>query len=139
MGQKREGELRSKLGDRMRKHPVVGAWEILRHEDIRSVGIPDMSLTGSGRTTWWEFKHAAPDLKRNEVGSIQHLCMQRLERLGFARYVIWLEDNEMEFALIVRPQHLADFRSKAEVTMAGYDMKGVLDYMKMANERRVIA
>ena len=136
MGQKREGELRSKLGDRMRKHPVVGGWEIIRHEDVRTVGVPDMSLTGSGRTTWWEFKHASPGLRPGEVGSAQHLRMMRLEALGFARYVIWAEVGGGEHTLIVRPRFLHEFFLKAEVTMAGYDHKGAIEYMQRANERR---
>lgn len=123
----------------MRLHPVVRNWEAMRHEDVRSVGYPDLSLTGSGRTTWWEFKHAMPKLKANEAGSKQHLCMMRLEQLGFARYIIWLEDEEgKQSTLIVCPQYLADFRSKATIIIAGYAMKGVVEWMKLANERRAI-
>ena len=75
----------------------------LRHEDVRTSGIPDLSLTRYGRTSWWEFKHAAP----NFVSSgIQELTMLRLATAGRAWYVVWHEYGSLKETLIVRPKNL---------------------------------
>lgn len=37
-----------------------GGFTVLAHEDIRNPGIPDRSVTGQGRTLWFEWKHLKP-------------------------------------------------------------------------------
>lgn len=73
----------------------------LRHEDVRTSGIPDMSITGAGQTTWWEAKYADP---RFESTGIQELTMLRLAAAGYARYIVWEERRGIQRTLIVHPR-----------------------------------
>ena len=59
--------------------------EVLRHRDI-TAGIPDFSITGYGRTTWWELKHARPAFKSR---GIQRLTCRRLAAGGVCLYIIY--------------------------------------------------
>lgn len=98
----------------------------LRHEDVRSSGIPDLSLTGFGRTSWWEFKHAAPTLKSK---GIQELTMLRLAGAGFARYVVWEENKHgIQRTLVVHPKNLVSMTP--EEWFVGYDHKAIVEYMR---------
>lgn len=97
----------------------------LRHEDVRSAGIPDMSLTGGGRTTWWEFKLAAP---RFASRGIQELTMLQLAAAGFARYVVWEEKRSVMRTLIVHPKRIGTLMPEDWCT--GFDMQFIVDFMR---------
>jgi hypothetical protein len=101
----------------------------LRHEDVRTAGIPDLSLTGFARTTWWEFKHATPDF---ESHGIQELTMLRLAAAGFARYVIWQERGGVKRTLIVHPKHIRTLLT--ETSCSGHDYQFLTDYMRKVHE-----
>jgi|SRR6185436_505840 len=103
----------------------------LRHEDVRTRGIPDLSLTGLGRTTWWECKHATPDFKSQ---GIQELTMLRLAAAGYARYIIWREeaDGSDKQTLIVHPEHLATLTPEA--WCAGYDHRWMVEQLARAHD-----
>lgn len=100
----------------------------LRHEDVRTAGIPDLSLTGMGRTSWWEFKHGTPDF---DSTGIQELTMLRLAGSGFARYVIWQERNGILRTLVVHPKHVDDLM--AEESCIGFDHRFLVGYMKQVH------
>jgi len=105
----------------------------LRHEDVRTCGIPDLSLTGLNKTTWWEFKYGHPDFSSH---GIQELIMLRLAAAGFARYVLWMEvGNGVETTLIVHPKKLKDL--EWEVAIPRFDHKAVVSYMKAVHERMI--
>ena len=58
----------------------------LRHEDVRMRSIPDLSITGNGVTTWWEFKFGWTswyDYPQNQLHHCKKLALQ-----GFLKYVI---------------------------------------------------
>jgi hypothetical protein len=101
----------------------------LRHEDVRTCGIPDLSLTGLGRTTWWECKHAAPDCGST---GIQELTMLRLAAAGSARYVVWEERRGVKRTLVVHPRHLGDLLPEAWTT--GFDHRWLVEQMRKAHE-----
>lgn len=103
----------------------------LRHEDVRTCGIPDLSLTGLGRTTWWEFKHANP---RFESQGVQELTMLRLAACGYARYVVWEEDANggAQRTLIVHPKKMQSL--EPEDACGGFNMKFVARFMQAAHE-----
>jgi hypothetical protein len=86
----------------------------LRHEDVRTAGIPDLSLTGYGRTTWWEFKYADPNFQST---GIQELTMLRLAATGFARYVIWEERNGIKRTMIIHPKNIGVKRLEIQEAM----------------------
>lgn len=102
----------------------------LRHEDVRTCGIPDLSLTGKGKTTWWECKYADPYF---ESKSIQLLTMRRLAYCGFARYIVWQIRDERRMTMIVHPEHLR-YELIAEATSDDFDHQFIINYMKRVHE-----
>lgn len=102
---KRESELRSKFLDEVKNHNLLPHAVIIRHEDVRTGGIPDMSVTLYGKTTWWEAKHGTPDF---ESPGNQELMMMRLAAAGYARYIIWWESASGigKRTLIVHPREV---------------------------------
>lgn len=122
-----ESALKSKFMLELKQVPGFVA---LRHEDVRTAGIPDLSVTGHGRTTWWEFKHADPVIRSFRY---QELTMQRLATAGFARYVIWLQhaNGTAKRTLIVHPRQFDVLRT--EHWCSGFDHHFVVDYMKQVH------
>jgi hypothetical protein len=51
---------------------------VFRHEDMRTAGIPDISVTWHGRTRWIEVKLDRPG-SRSKVTAIQRLTLERLQ------------------------------------------------------------
>jgi len=97
----------------------------LRHEDVRTAGIPDLSLTGHGKTSWVEVKHGTPDF---DSQGIQELTMLRLAAAGYARYLIYLEnkDGSNKRTLIVHPKKLGTLEPEAECD--GHNHRWVADF-----------
>lgn len=58
---------------------------IFRHEDIRTAGVPDLSFTWRGLTTWIEFK-VGP---RPKFAGVQAYTCARLAREGRCWIVVW--------------------------------------------------
>lgn len=126
---KHEIELKGKLMEAIRaRFAGVVAFP---HQDVVSIGIPDISLTGFGRTTWWECKHGTPDF---ESQGRQELTMLRLAAAGFARYIIWHEnaDGTSKRTLIVHPKQIGDLI--AEEWCVGFNFQFVVDYMKRVHQ-----
>lgn len=107
---------------------VLPGFTALRHEDVRTSGIPDLSLTGLKRTTWWEFKHGTPDFDSTDI---QELTMLRLAAAGYARYVIWHEKRGIKRTLVVHPKHLGDLTP--EVWCVGFDHRFIVEFMRSAH------
>ena len=97
---KREDEIRSAFMEVATAALRPRGFVLLRHEDVRTGGIPDLSSTGLGRTRWWEFKHGTPYFK--SPGN-QELMMMRLSVHGYARYIIWRETPDEVSTSIVKP------------------------------------
>jgi hypothetical protein len=121
---KNESGLKSKLMQQIKKD--LPGFVALRHEDVRTSGIPDLSMTGLGRTSWYEFKHSAPTFKSS---GIQELTMLRLAAAGVAWYVIWEENKHgIKRTLIVRPKCLTELYPEA--SCSGFDHKFIVGFMK---------
>lgn len=104
---------------------------ILRHEDKLTHAHPDLSITGNGRTSWWETKHAAPSYKRD---ANQELEMQRLESAGYARYIIWHTRTDGEtFALIVRPRWIDSWATEREAVFSGFAYRSLVGFIKQVH------
>ena len=58
----------------------------IRHEDRYTHGIPDLSLSLAGRTTWWEVKYADPSVRTK---GIQHHLCARLAAETYCRYIVY--------------------------------------------------
>jgi hypothetical protein len=72
-------------------------------QSFSTLGSPDRSVTGSGMTTHWEFKHGTPDF---DSPGVQELMCIRLALHGHCRYVIWQEapTGKMARTMIVHPR-----------------------------------
>ena len=83
----------------------------LRHEDLYTRGIPDLSITVNGKTSWWEIKYADPSYRKDAVQ--QHIC-QKLEEQGYWRYVIyhWASPRCIR---VVRPTQIDQWRTGGDV------------------------
>lgn len=92
---------------------------VMRHEDVRTKGIPDISFSGFGRDSWLEVKHATP---RFASSGQQELQMLRLAASSYhARYLVYFEDKngDSKRTLIVHPRHIHDLLPEAWTT--GHD------------------
>lgn len=71
---------------------------VFKHNDHVTGGVPDFSVTWSGRTIWIEVKYITRGLISN---GLQRRTMERLSRHGHAYYVIY--DATMDVTYIVSP------------------------------------
>lgn len=95
-----------------------------RLEDKMTKGIPDIVITGRGKTTWWEAKHGTPDF---DSYGLQELTMLRLAGAGVAYYIIWLE-KEGKQTLIVHPRNIQSLIP--EISWVGFNHKAVVEYIR---------
>lgn len=121
-----ESGLKSALLKQMKL--VVPGFVVLGHRDGVTSGVPDWSVTGEGRTTWIEFKHAAPNFKST---GIQELTMMRLAGAGYARYVVWEEKRGVKRTLIVHPKDLKDLTPEA--WCVGFDHRWLAEQIRKAH------
>lgn len=80
---KREAELKAAFTKELHRQ-LPGFISLLQ----ATAGAPDRSITGAGRTTHWEFKHATPTF---DSPGLQELLCMRLAHAGYCRYVFWWE------------------------------------------------
>jgi len=100
---------------------------VFRHEDKTTYGVPDTSVTGNGKTSWWEIKLANPDFKSHGQ---QELNMRRLANIGhFARYIIYEEIKGKRLTYIVHPKDFGEWRENAELILDGWDHRNVVAYI----------
>ena len=93
---------------------------IFKHQDARTTGVPDFSLTLLRATSWWEGK-----LARNYRVSgteLQRTFMRRLAVAGRAWYIVW---DDLGWN-IVRPQDIRENGSYAAVH-AGQGSEAIID------------
>jgi hypothetical protein len=95
---------------------------IFKHADAYTAGIPDLSVTWRGKTTWLEVKYVAPTLHKR---ALQHQIMLGLERQGSAFYVIYREHD----TLLIKPSEL-DCPNTKGVTEMGHSHTFVVSAIK---------
>lgn len=128
-----ESILKSRLVAKIRIE-MVGA-VCLRHEDRITSGIPDLSITWKGRTSWWEIKWANPTLRSRGV---QDITMLRLSAEGYARYIVYEEVGESRQTVIAHPKIVHDHNNPERwrsdgVCTKGHNHRFVVDYMKQVH------
>lgn len=123
---KREAQLKSAFIRELKQQ--CPQWIVLLSS---TVGVPDRCITGNGRTTFWEFKHATPRFK---LPHIQELMCARLHQQGFCRYVVWYENRlgDGQRTLIIRPSMIR-FMSP-EVSCDGFDIPWLVSYVRKIHE-----
>lgn len=137
-----EATLKAALMDQVRQ--TMPNAVSFRHEDRFTLGIPDISLTDSGLTSWWEAKFANPDILSK---GIQDLTMLRLSRRGTARYIIYARavtkgGAVVDRVVIARPdqvigsrgQHIGEWNFALQTT--GFDHAWVAEQMRQIHERQ---
>lgn len=129
---KREGELKSEFFRELKRQCpryVV--------QQMASAGSPDRSITGCGKTTHWEFKHATPYLISN---SLQELMCMRLAEQGFCRYVVWWETRygKGQRTMIVQPKeihrHVSVDAILTDAGNVGYDPFWLVSQVRQIHE-----
>ena len=63
---------------------------VFKHSDRLTIGIPDISVSWVGMTSWWELKVASPNIKARGV---QTKVIQDLARVTECHYVIFSDDR----------------------------------------------
>ncbi len=98
---------------------------VIKHADRYTHGIPDMSVTDLGYTSWWEIKHANPDF---ESKGVQELTALRLATAGSCYYVIYAE-KPTKCVLIVHPKNISDWMTAFTAATHEFDHKWVVDFI----------
>jgi hypothetical protein len=93
---------------------------VLSHSDQYIKGIPDLSVTWWGMTTWLELKFLNPSLI---ASGVQHLMMCNLERAGSAYYVLY--DSRSISTRIVKP-----YTNECVSEESGYAHRSVVDFIR---------
>ncbi len=104
---------------------------VLRHEDVFTSGVPDMSFTWQGRTTWIEAKYANP---RPQGRGRQKITCCELEVAGRCRYVIWDENSGHRQTLIVRPRDVFRGNWREAIERAeGFDHQFIVEFLRRSH------
>lgn len=125
---KREGELKSAFSKEFKKQ--LPHFLVLFHS---SRAAPDRSITGGGRTSFFEFKHGTPNF---ETHGDQLLMCRRLAAHGFCRYVIWEEKDGVKRTLVIHPERIHDGTMVSEDWCGGFDHKWLTSYIKKIHSKR---
>jgi hypothetical protein len=109
----------------------------LRHEDLFTKGIPDLSISYAGLTSWWEVKYADPYCKTTKVQ--RYLCEQ-LDRRGFlCRYLIFRRGHNGKWPREIRVVPPADFSHWRHVGLVvstgAFDYAALVRYIQEVHER----
>lgn len=81
-----EHTLQSQLLKVIRPAITAEGGVILKHSDYITSGIPDLSVTWKGMTSWWEIKHAEPRLKGT---GLQLVTARQLALAGRCHYIVY--------------------------------------------------
>lgn len=107
-------------------------------QDIRKSGNPDLILSGDGKMSQWEIKHATP---RFLCPEIQRWTCSRIAKSAYCRYVIFVEgfwpndDHLRKETWIVHPDRLAECKGRLtnvrpEIMYPGYNHLAVVLHMQ---------
>jgi len=77
---------------------------VLKHADRFNTGYPDMTVTWSHATSWWEVKFY--DNEMFDAPQLQHLTCRRLAAQGTCYYVIYERRHDVRLTRIVAPKDL---------------------------------
>lgn len=107
---------------------------VFKHADGYTSGIPDLSVSMAGRTTWWEVKHATPLIKGTEL---QRVTAGILAKASACWYVVYAGTNSrIDLTALVAPASVdpeGTFTPKD--TARGLDHVFVLDCILAAHGR----
>lgn len=93
----------------MEQFKQLPEWEVIKHADKFTSGIPDMSVSGNGRTSWLELKLLKRgELAVNAVEPAQRITCCRLERATGGRcwVIVYRASRWEDSTTIYRPSQL---------------------------------
>jgi len=101
---------------------------IFRIEEKVVSGIPDIIITGNGKTSFIECKFGNPDFKSK---GLQEYNMNKLAVGGSAFYVVYILDNiDRRWTYIVSPKDIGLVPGQWSLYENGFSHKFVIDYVK---------
>jgi len=98
---------------------------VIKHADAFTSGVPDLSVTWKGKTSWLEIKYANPEIIERKI---QNLMMKRLSIQGSAWYVIY--DCVENRTVIVNPLHLETWRFNSIATAVVFNHVVVATFIR---------
>ena len=107
---------------------------ILRHEDVRTSGIPDISINGLKRTSWLEVKHADPTIDLHP--ELQELTCRRVARKSFyCRYLVYFENgNGLKRTMLIHPDNIHSM--SPDQWTVGFDHRWVAECLRKVHSSR---
>lgn len=117
----KETDLTTKLAERFRK--TIRNSIVFKHADSYTHGIPDISVTAHGHTSWWEIKYANPKFAST---GIQELNCLKLARVSICYYVIF--DNAYNMTRIVHPFQFKDWDRDMVAFTSGFNYDFVSEW-----------
>jgi hypothetical protein len=109
----------------------------LRHEDKFTKGVPDLSISLAGHTSFWELKYADPDIQSSKLQ--RYMCQQLDTRGFFCRYVIFRRGHAHHWPRqirVVNPHDFAHWRTLGLVISSGaFDYRALVRYIQEIHER----
>jgi len=100
---------------------------ILKHADGYTSGVPDVSVSGRGFTTWWEFKHG-PAIKWENA--LQKRTCQKLAALGTACFVVLYEESAYtRRTVILSPDDVE------VAATAGFDHQFIVNFVRTIHDQ----
>ena len=109
----------------------------LRHEDKFTAGVPDLSISYAGCTSWWELKYADPYIQSPKL---QRYMCQQLDRRGFlCRYLIFRRGHADKWPRQIRvvpPHDFPHWLTLGRVISSGaFDYRALVRYIQEIHER----
>lgn len=110
---------------------------VLKHPGTAfSKGVPDMSLTLNGRTSWWEFKYTIDARIRNHADfGLQLVMCLALAAAGTCYYVVLSDDNDERRIHIVEPRAIDRETRRYTGIDGGADYAWLVKRMAKEHER----
>lgn len=90
---------------------------VIKHCDAITAGVPDMSVTWNGRTTWLEIKRVVNGTLHSK--GIQFLMLSRLAVVGSAFYIVF--DEKLNRTFMVPPYQLKN-KTYEDLALSGHPL-----------------
>ena len=104
---------------------------ILRHEDLYTSGIPDLSVRYAGQTSWWEGKYADPHCKTTRIQ--QHTCTQLNLQGFYCGYIVFRREHKGKWPRqiwVASPDAFTNWKTTGLVISEGsFDYDALVDYI----------
>jgi hypothetical protein len=106
---------------------------VFRHEDFRSGGIPDTSVTWKGLTIWLEIKYANPRIISR---GNQKETAKRLAKTSHCWFVVYEEIKGERRTVIVHPDEIGDLSKVPDerVKPGSFDHEFVVNFVRKIHD-----